>query len=89
MTHFDRIPRKPTASAAFGIVLVVALLAGCGGSSKSSSTSTSASAAGTGTSTSPSGKQGNFAARGAELRSCLQKNGIKLPERKPGQRGGL
>ncbi len=89
MTHFDRIPRKPTASAAFGIVLVVALLAGCGGSSKSSSTSTSASAAGTGTSTSSKGKQGNFAARAAKLRTCLQKNGIKLPERKPGQRGGF
>jgi hypothetical protein len=82
MPHIDSNRRKPAAA------VLVALLAGllltaCGGSSKSSS-STSSAASGTKTA---SGAGGAGGARSAALRTCLQKNGINLPQRKPDQRG--
>jgi hypothetical protein len=73
--------------AAAGAVLVLLaglLLAACGGSSKSSSSTT----AGTSTAKTTTGGRGQLGQRGAALRTCLQKNGITLPERKAGQRGG-
>ncbi len=89
MAHTNTHTRRPLilASALTAIVACLALAA-CGGSSSSSATS--ANAANT-SSTSARGAAGNgFAA----MRECLQKNGITLPQRPPGQRrtpgvGGL
>jgi hypothetical protein len=74
------------------IVLTVALalgLAACGGSSSTSSTSTNASAttasAGAKGTTSRSGAPGADTNRLQATRECLQKNGITLPKRTPGQ----
>jgi hypothetical protein len=84
------------------VVLVLALacvgLAACGGSSSGStttnasvatvpSTGSPAPGAGTGTGASgPTGPRGAFAGRFKAIRECLQKNGVTLPKRTPGQR---
>jgi hypothetical protein len=82
--HTNR-PKMAAASAAVLVLLACLGLAACGGSSGSSS-STSASAAGTTTgSTGSTGARGANAGRFAALRECLQKNGITLPQRVPGQ----
>ncbi|HEY3959984.1 MAG TPA: hypothetical protein VGL68_05680 [Solirubrobacteraceae bacterium] len=100
--------RRPLAAGAIVLALLLACLglAACGGSSKSSSSTTAANAAATSTSTTaPNGANGKSGANGkgpaatnagrfAALRECLQKNGITLPSRTPGQRrpgggGGL
>jgi hypothetical protein len=82
MPHIDSNRRKPAAAAVLVAVLAGLLLTACGGSSKgSSSTSSTASATKT-----AAGARGQSGARGAALRSCLQKRGITLPQRKPGQR---
>jgi hypothetical protein len=89
--------RRPFAASAIVLALLLACLglAACGGSSKSSSSTTATNAAATSTSTtgttgttSPSGKGpgANNSGRFAALRECLQKNGITLPKRTPGQR---
>jgi hypothetical protein len=75
---------RAAAASALLVLLAGLLLAACGGGSSSNgsaskSTSTSAKAGG--------GARGQFGARGAALRTCLQKNGITLPERKAGRRG--
>jgi hypothetical protein len=90
MSHDHNSRRKPTVSAAivmFGLLLACLGLAACGGSSSTTSTSTNASA------TTPRGATGAGAtgpreARFKALRECLQKNGITLPQRPSGQRGG-
>ncbi len=97
MSHIDdkrRRPagiRRPTCTVTIGIVLVLLLvslgLAACGGSSNTTATSANASA------TAPRGATGNGAtgpsgARFKAVRECLQKNGVKLPQRPPGQHGG-
>jgi len=83
-----KLARRIPAAAALLVLLLACLgLAACGGSSKSSSTSTSASAttlAGTGTT--GTGATGAGVSRFKALRECLQKNGITLPKRTPGQR---
>lgn len=61
------------------MVLAALLLTACGGSSKGS-TSAGAKKTASGTASQPG-------ARAAALRTCLQKAGITLPERKPGQGG--
>jgi hypothetical protein len=81
------------------LVLASLALAACGGSSKTSSTNASASASTSGApgkpgapATSPREAGPAVAHRFAALRECLQKNGITLPKRSPGQRpapGGL
>jgi hypothetical protein len=84
MSHNDSIRRKPAASAAAVLVLLLACLGlvACGGSSSSSSTgATTATSASTGT-----GAKGPIAGRFAAVRECLQKNGITLPKRTPGQK---
>jgi len=87
----NRRKRTPTAVAVVLLALASVLLAACGGSSKSSSSTTSASATATTPTTSVPGKlpgaanQGRFLA----LRECLKKNGITLPQRKPGQGPGV
>jgi hypothetical protein len=70
---------RRAATATLILVLASLLLAACGGSSKSSSTSAIASA-----STSRAGT-GSPAGRFTALRECLRKNGVVLPQRKPGQ----
>jgi hypothetical protein len=82
MSHIQRNRRRSSLAGILVVLLAGIVLAGCGGSSKSSS-SISASTAKTAT-----GPRGQFAARAASLRSCLQKNGVTVAARKPGQRGG-
>jgi hypothetical protein len=82
--------RTPAVSALAVLALVLACLglAACGGSSKSSTARTSAAAA-----TSSNGGSGGQGTGGpntkrfSALRECLQKNGVALPKRTPGQRG--
>jgi hypothetical protein len=62
------------------VLLAGLLLAACGGTSSNSSSSKNAAKT-------ASGAGSRFGARGAALRTCLQKNGITLPERKGSQRG--
>jgi hypothetical protein len=86
--------RRPFAASAIVLALVLACLglAACGGSSsKSSSSTTATNAAATTTSTSTTGGTGKGpggpnSSRFAALQECLQKNGITLPKRTPGQR---
>jgi hypothetical protein len=96
MPHINsnRRPTLATATvAALALLLACIGLAACGGSSKSASTSANASAttpAGTGSTgtTGPTGPgaAGRGGTRFKALRECLQKNGITLPKRTPGQR---
>jgi hypothetical protein len=83
MSHLDGKRRKPAAAAVLVLLLACIGLAACGSSSKSSSASTNASAA---TTTSATGTRGPGTGRFAAMRECLQKNGITLPKRTPGQR---
>lgn len=76
--------RKPAAAALLAVLLAGLLLTACGGGSTSASSTASTNAS----STSPNGQRGQFAARGAALRTCLKKNGVTLPERKAPQQGG-
>ena len=83
-THANR--RKPVrATATLLVLLLVALgLAACGSSSNGSSTTTAAATSaseGAG-----AGAKGPNSGRFAAIRECLQKNGITLPKRTPGQR---
>jgi hypothetical protein len=85
----DRRKRTPTAVAVVLLALASVLLAACGGSSNSSSSTTSTSAAATTPTTSVPGKPGAAdPGRFLALRECLKKNGITLPQRKPGQGPG-
>jgi hypothetical protein len=56
------------------------LLTACGGSSSNSQS-------GKTTAKAPGASGGRFGARGTAMRTCLQKNGITLPERKKGAQG--
>jgi len=100
MPHINATRCKPAAAAKRATLAVLVLLlaclglAACGNSSSSSSTTTTTSAnaaatAGGGTGTGPTGPGGG---RFKALRECLQKNGITLAKRTPGQsppaRGG-
>jgi len=88
MPHINQTRRnsarsaKPAALAVVALLLACLGLAACGGSSTSSSTTASASGAGASGASGFTGRGGRFAA----LRECLQKNGITLPKRTPGQR---
>jgi hypothetical protein len=92
MPQMNSIRRKLALAATASLVVALPLgLAACGGSS-STTTSTNASAttpsgdSGAGsTSTTGSGPAGAGASRFKALRECLQKNGITLPQRTPGQ----
>jgi hypothetical protein len=93
MSHLNSNRRKPAASvAATVLVLLLACLglAACGSSSGSSSGTTSASASTTTTgaagTTGAKGTTGPNSGRFAAMRECLQKNGITLPQRTPGQK---
>ena len=90
MPDIDKSRRNPTGRPAVALLVLLFACLGlvaCGGSSSSTSTNASATNA-RGTGTTAAG--GRFGA----LRECLQKNGITLPKRAPGQgprggRGGL
>jgi hypothetical protein len=78
----SRCRRTPTAVAVL-VVLASLVLAACGSSSKSSSASTASASATTSTTHRvPGAAAGYFLA----FRDCLQKDGITLPKRTPGQR---
>ncbi len=88
MPHISSNRRKSAVAAVLVIPLACLGLAACGSSSKSSSTSTSASASATtspGTGTTGTATKGAGASRFKALRECLQKNGVALPQRTPGQ----
>jgi hypothetical protein len=80
-SHVNR--RKPaTVALALVALLLVSLgLAACGSSSSSSSSTTATTSASTGT-----GAKGPNAGRFTAVRECLQKEGITLPKRTPGQK---
>ncbi len=89
-------PRHHLLLAALLAMGVTVGVAACGGSSKSSSTTAAASAgavpSGTSGASGPSGPGGpGGRARFAAVRECLEKNGVTLPKRTPGQapRGGF
>ncbi len=86
MPHINSNRRKP-AIVALPLALACLALAACG-SSSSSSTMTTSTAATTSASTDAPGTAagGAGASRFKALRECLQKNGITLPTRTPGQR---
>jgi hypothetical protein len=69
---------KSAATSALLVALAALLLTACGGSSKGSTSAGTKTASVTG---------GQPDARATALRTCLQKAGITLPERKPGRRG--
>jgi hypothetical protein len=79
---------KPAAAAVLVLLLACLGLAACGGSSKSSSTSANAAATSSTAEGARTGPTGPRAGRFQALRECLQKNGITLPKRTPGQRPG-
>lgn len=85
MPHINRTRRVSMRTATAVVVLLLASLglAACGGSSSSSSTTANAAAT---SATGAAGATGRGAGRFAALRECLQKNGITLPKRTPGQR---
>ena len=90
MSHIDSNRRKPTTTTvalALGLLLTCLGLAACGGSSSTTSTSANASATTPGRA-SGAGATGPGGARFKAVRECLQKHGITLPQRPPGQRGG-
>jgi hypothetical protein len=85
MSNTNSNRRRPTGPA-LGLILALLLaslgLAACGGSSSTTATSANASA----TAPRGAGATGPGGARFRALRECLQKNGITLPKRTPGQR---
>jgi len=91
MSDIDGKRHRPAGTATIGIVLVLVPaslgLAACGGSSNTTATSANASAT-TPRSATGTGATGPGGARFKAMRECLQKNGVTLPQRPPGQRGG-
>jgi hypothetical protein len=81
MPHIQSKRSRP-ATAVLVLVLASVVLAACGSSSSSSSTSTASASA----TTSTTGGTGALGGRFAAIRECLQKSGITLPNRTPGQR---
>jgi hypothetical protein len=79
----QHINRRKAAAAAVAILLLALLLAACGGGGSGSTSSASSVK----TNATGANGRGQFAARAAALRTCLKKEGITLPERKPGKAG--
>lgn len=85
MPHIHSNSSRP-ATAALVLVLASLALAACGGSSGSTSSSTAATTSASATTPTTGGTPGARSGRFTALRECLQKNGITLPKRTPGQR---
>jgi hypothetical protein len=89
MTKLDTKKRRPAAVTMTAVIVLLACLtlAACGSSASTSSSSTAASTTSTkaGTAT---GNRAAFAGRFKAVRECLQKNGVTLPKRTPGQGAG-
>jgi hypothetical protein len=84
MPRFSSNKSKSAIAAVLLLILSSLALAACGSSSSgssSSSTSTTAAATAKATTGGAAGARGRFLA----VRECLQKSGIVLPQRKPGQ----
>jgi hypothetical protein len=84
MSHIHTHSRKPLFAGVLAMVLACLGLAACGSSGNSSSSTSTTNAANTstpGSGTAPGARSGRFAA----MRACLQKEGITLPARTPGQ----
>jgi hypothetical protein len=84
MPHIHSKASKP-ATAALVLLLASLVLVACGGSSSGTSSSSSNASAVTST-PAAGGFAGAPGSRFAAFRECLQKNGITLPKRTPGQR---
>ncbi len=87
MPHIHSNSSRP-AIAALILVLASLALAACGGSSGSTSSSTTATTSASATTPTTGGAPGARDGRFSAIRECLQKNGITLPARKPGQGPG-
>ena len=91
MPHIKVDRRRPVTAAKPAAAILALLLAclglvACGGSSNGSSTSANAAALASNATGAGRGATGPGAGRFKALRECLQKNGITLPRRTPGQR---
>jgi hypothetical protein len=84
VTHMKARRISSMTLASLAVALAAVVLAACGSSSSSTTATQSASAA---ASSSGGGAGGNFASRFSAYRECMQKQGITLPQRKPGQPG--
>ncbi|HEV7584517.1 MAG TPA: hypothetical protein VGO14_01935 [Solirubrobacteraceae bacterium] len=73
---------KPAVAALLLLLLAILALAACGGSSTGSTVASSSTGS---TNQAPGGAGGAGGGRFAAVRECLQKNGITLPRRTPGQ----
>ncbi len=87
MPHIHSNSSRPV-TAVLVLVLASLALAACGGSSGSPSSSTTATASASATTPTTGGTPGAAGGRFTGIRECLQKNGITLPARKPGQAPG-
>jgi hypothetical protein len=86
MPHISSNRRQPVVLALV-LALACLALAACGSSSNGSSTNTTVSATTSASTGAPgAGARGTGVSRFKALRECLQKNGITLPTRTPGQR---
>lgn len=91
MPRIDRHSSRPAAAALASILVLASVaLAACGGSSSSNTTNASAAASttttpATGTTVPGAAPAGAGGSRFAAVRECLQKQGITLPKRTPGQ----
>jgi hypothetical protein len=84
MSQRNANSRLRTAAAAVTILLVSLGIAACGGSSTGTSSQAATTAASTATGPTTTGRRARFGA----LRECLQKDGVTLPKRTPGQTPG-
>ena len=84
MPKLDTKRRRPPAMALTALIVLFACLTlvACGSSSSTASSTTSTKAGAT------NGNRAAFAGRFKAVRECLQKDGITLPKRTPGQGGG-
>jgi hypothetical protein len=90
MPHIHSRRSKPAIAALILLLLAALALAACGSSSNGSSPTSASASATKSTSTSTPGAaeaaKGAISGRFTAMRECLQKNGITLPKRTPGQR---
>jgi len=86
MPHPNCIKSRPAIATLLALVLASLILAACGSSSSPSTTASKASASASASTTAPS--RSGTSHRFTAIRECLQKSGITLPKRTPGQTPG-